>query len=93
MSIGNLVTLGVMIMALIGAWFRFENRLNLVEDHVKLIEDREIVRIDARLGRIESERVENRDRLIRLEEQLKAMRSTLDRIAVATGAANIRAPR
>jgi len=76
LSLGNLITIGTVAMAVVAGWFAFENRLALAEDRRaadKAALDKLVVRVD----------VLERDltpRVIRIEEKLSAQTDTLQRI-------------
>lgn len=78
LSIGNMLTIGVLILALVGGWYQFETRLSLIEQQMDLN-----VRT---IGVLQSERDDTRDRLTRLEVQLGNIDKTLGAVAKAVGA-------
>lgn len=78
LSIGNVITIGMLLFAMIGGWYQFETRLSLIEQQL----DQNIATIKT----LQSERDDTRDRLTRLEVQLASINKTLEKIADAVGA-------
>lgn len=80
-TVGNIITIAVIIGGLVGGWFRFDYRLALVEDKFtrQVVSDEAARgRVERRLERIEADREDVRGRVIRIEEQLKAQDQKLD---------------
>lgn len=70
LSIGNVITIAVVALGIVAGWYKFDNRLTLSEDRY--------ARQELRLSRIEAERDDLKDRVIRIEEQLKGQDTKLD---------------
>ena len=83
LSIGNVITIITVIVALVAGWFSFDTRLTLAEDRQErqVAADRETAsRFGLRLDRVETDREDLRSRVIRIEEQLKGQDTKLDAI-------------
>lgn len=79
LSLGNLITIGVVGAGVIAGWYQFDARLALSEAARAGIEKR--------LDRIEVDRDDLKVRVIRIEEKLSSQSDKLDRIlrSVETG--------
>jgi hypothetical protein len=71
-SIGNLVTIAMMLVGLVAGWFQFANRVSLVEADLR--------RTAAIVDRMEMERGDLSARVIRIEERLAGQAEILQRI-------------
>lgn len=78
LSVGNLITIAILLVTIAGGWYQFETRLSLMEQQV--------LQNTAVLTRLQTERDDTRDRLTRLEVRLAGIDRTLERIARAVGA-------
>lgn len=74
-SIGNLITIGMIFVGLVAGWYQFDTRLTLIEKDKSSMDDR--------LKKIEGERDQTRDRLISIEVTMREQRAILDRILKA----------
>lgn len=72
MSIGNLITIGTVLVAIIYGWASFDGRLAAMES--------EMARATGRLDRLENERTDLHTRVIRIEEKISTQNDTLQRI-------------
>lgn len=79
LSIGNLITIGVVLAGAMAGWFRFENRLTLVETH-RSSDKAAFEELRTRVGRIEEQRNDLTFRVIRIEERLTGQTELLQRI-------------
>lgn len=83
LSIGNLITIGVVLAGAMAGWFRFENRLSAAEKDIatfNMLASGETTRLALRLAAIESERQDLTVRVIRIEEKIGTQNDTLQRI-------------
>lgn len=78
LSIGNVITIGMLLVAMVGGYYQFETRLSLIE--------RQLDANAATIKSLQVERDDSRDRLTRLEVQLSNVNTTLGKIANAVGA-------
>lgn len=72
LSIGNLITIGTVAIAVVAGWFQFGNRVNLFEEQMR--------RQDVALERLDRERDDLKTRVIRIEEKISGQGETLQRI-------------
>lgn len=72
LSIGNLITIGTVLVAVVFGWANFDNRLVSVE--------REMTRVSARLEKLENERTDLQARIIRIEEKISMQNDVLQQI-------------
>jgi len=83
LSMGNVITILMVAGAVMGGWFKFDNRLALLEREVatnKYQREAEDARLASRLAVIESERGDLSSRVIRIEERLVSQGEKLDRV-------------
>lgn len=83
LSLGNILTIATVAVAIVAGWYQFDNRLALAEDRF----DRQVRqdddtrrRLEQRLDRIETDRDDLKVRIIRIEEKLVGQTDKLDRI-------------
>lgn len=82
MSIGNLITIGIMLASLIAGWYQFKAELEMARVQISQeINDRS--KLETRVVKIETERDDVRDRLTRIEVQMSEHGATLSRILQA----------
>lgn len=79
LSIGNLITIGVVLVGLVSSWYRFDNRLALMEDRL-VQRDLALDELKGRVTMMERERGDLTGRVIRIEEKISAQSDTLARI-------------
>ena len=72
LSIGNIITIATLIIAIVAGWFQFEKRLTLVEAEQR--------RVAITMERVEKERGDLHTRVIRIEERLTGQADMLQRI-------------
>lgn len=72
MSIGNIITIVTLMIAIVAGWFQFHARLTLVEAEQR--------RASITLERVEKERSDLHTRVIRIEERLTGQTETLQQI-------------
>lgn len=72
LSIGNIITIGTVLIAIVAGWFQFDSRLTLVEAEQR--------RVATSMERIERERSDLYTRVIRIEERLTGQAEMLQRI-------------
>lgn len=72
LSIGNIITIVILVVTIAGGWFQFDSRLTLVEAEQR--------RITASMERVERERGDLHTRVIRIEERLTGQAEMLQRI-------------
>lgn len=83
LSIGNLITIGVVLAGAMAGWFKFENRLSAMEKDVatfNMLANGESARLAVRLAALEGERQDLTVRVIRIEEKIGNQNETLQRI-------------
>lgn len=83
LSIGNLITIGVVAAGIMAGWFQFDARLTALEKDVatnKALRIEEDARLGARLTAIEAERQDLATRVIRIEERIVSQGEKLDRV-------------
>jgi hypothetical protein len=79
LSIGNLITIGVVLVGLVSSWYRFDNRVALMEDRL-VQRDLALDELKGRVTVMERERGDLTGRVIRIEEKISAQSDTLARI-------------
>ncbi|GCA49315.1 hypothetical protein KGO5_01758 [Sinorhizobium sp. KGO-5] len=79
LSIGNIITIVVVMAGLFGSWYQFKTDLAL-QAAALVTEASERARLEARLVKMENERDDTRDRLTRIEVTIKQLGDTSDRI-------------
>jgi predicted nuclease with TOPRIM domain len=79
LSIGNLITIFVVMAGLFGSWYQFKTDLAL-QQQALTTEGLERTRLEARIVKMEAERDDTRDRLTRIEVTMKQLGDTSDRI-------------
>lgn len=72
MSIGNIITIVTVLIAIIAGWFQFDARLTMVEAEQR--------RVSVFMDRVEKERSDLHTRVIRIEERLTGQADMLQRI-------------
>lgn len=72
LSIGNIITIGTLLIAITAGWFSFENRVALVEAEQR--------RTAATVEKLQQERTDLTTRVIRIEERLTGQAEMLQRI-------------
>lgn len=72
LSVGNLITIGTVLVAVVFGWAKFDNRLGNVEQ--------EIDRVSAKIEKLESERTDLQTRIIRIEEKISMQNDVLQKI-------------
>ncbi len=83
LSIGNLLTIAVVLAGAMAGWFRFENRLSATEKDIatfNMLTSGATSRLELRLSAIETERQDLTTRVIRIEEKIGNQNETLQRI-------------
>lgn len=79
LSIGNLITILVVLVGLVSSWYRFDNRVALMEDRL-VQRDLALDELKGRVTQMERERGDLTGRVIRIEEKISAQSDTLQRI-------------
>lgn len=72
LSIGNIITIATLLIAIVAGWFQFDSRLTLVE-----VEQR---RTSGAVEKLTQERTDLTTRVIRIEERLTGQAEMLQRI-------------
>lgn len=83
MSIGNVITILVVMTGIIAGWFQFDNRLAALEKDLRtdrMLREAEDQRLAARLTVIEASRGDLSSRVIRIEERLVNQGEKIDRV-------------
>ncbi|WP_295805955.1 hypothetical protein [uncultured Nitratireductor sp.] len=83
LSIGNIITILVVLAGVMGGWFKFDNRLSALEREQqinKTLREQEDMRLSARLAAVESDRQDIAARVIRIEERIANQGEKVDRI-------------
>ncbi|WP_336071465.1 hypothetical protein [Nitratireductor rhodophyticola] len=83
LSIGNIITILVVLAGAMGGWFKFDNRLSALEREQEInrtLREQEDMRLSARLAAVESDRQDISARVIRIEERLASQGEKVDRI-------------
>lgn len=83
LSLGNILTIATVAVAIVAGWYQFDNRLALAEDRFDRqvrADDENRRRLEMRLDRIETDRDDLKTRIIRIEEKLVGQTDKLDRI-------------
>lgn len=80
-SIGNLITIAIMLFSIGAGWAALQSRLALQEERMSVgiaAATAERQRLENRVGRIEQDRSEIKDRLIRIETLMERMLRSVD---------------
>ena len=90
MSVGNLITIGVVLAGVMAGWFKFDNRLASIEKDVAMhrqLANEALLRLEGRVASVEATRLtdiaqlqEMSGRMIRIEEKQTNQTETLHRI-------------
>lgn len=79
LSIGNLITIAVVLVGLVSSWYQFDNRVALMEDRL-IQRDLALDELKGRVTQMERERLDLSGRVIRIEEKISAQSEMLQRI-------------
>lgn len=79
LSIGNVITIAVVLVGLVGSWYQLRADLAMQASDIKR-EAGERARIEARLGKLEGERDDTRDRLTRIEVTMQQLLEAQGRV-------------